>query len=363
MKVHNSLPVITSNSINLGEGNQSTKQGQTIANKVSTESIIRQANLPNTTLNREVISTLLKENLPLTNSELPIILNWIEEVDDIPRAIETIKVVIRGENPINRTNLAGIYAFFDKEQLSAQLVKLQQLLTDHPLKTEENVAKLIMKLEEITQFNPIERMMTKNQKGFQFIYEIMRNFGLVSQVDEIDSENTLKTLLQTALSEFKGDIKVSEQMERIVHRLYGMQQFTQEQGHIQQVLLQLPLKIGDFHTDLTLQWSGKKNNKGQIDPEFCQVLFYLNLEQLGDTVIDMKIQQRVLSLTIYNKFNEIDEIMSQLKPMLKQGLESHGYHLSQIRYCTPVQEEDRINTVLSTNHLFTADLSSVDVKI
>ena len=51
-----------------------------------------------------------------------------------------------------------------------------------------------------------------------------------------------------------------------------------------------------------LPWSGKVECKknGKIDPEFARIMFYLQLEALEETVIDMQVQNRIVTINLYN---------------------------------------------------------------
>lgn len=85
-----------------------------------------------------------------------------------------------------------------------------------------------------------------------------------------------------------------------MNRITAQQILSQENGPIQNLLLTIPLNLGSTKTDLTLQWSGRKTKEGKIDPDYCRVLFYLELEHLEETVIDMQVQNRIIKVTVIN---------------------------------------------------------------
>ena len=39
---------------------------------------------------------------------------------------------------------------------------------------------------------------------------------------------------------------------------------------------------------------------GKIDPDFARILFYLDLESIDKTIIDMQVQNSVVSVTVFN---------------------------------------------------------------
>jgi hypothetical protein len=93
---------------------------------------------------------------------------------------------------------------------------------------------------------------------------------------------------------------IKEMAEQILHRITAQQILSQENGPIQNLLLTLPLNLRTIQTDLTLQWSRRKTKDGQLDQDYCRVLFYLELERLKETVIDMQVQNRIIKVTVIN---------------------------------------------------------------
>ena len=132
---------------------------------------------------------------------------------------------------------------------------------------------------------------------------------------------TLKPLLLTLLHEQQpGTVK--ELADQIVNRITAQQLISQENGPLQNLLLTLPLNIGNYETDVTLQWSGRKRKDGSIEPDYCRILFYLDLEQLKETVIDMQVQNRVIKISVLNEQSDSHS---------KSGYAFHSYSSRSIR--------------------------------
>jgi len=70
----------------------------------------------------------------------------------------------------------------------------------------------------------------------------------------------------------------------------------------------------------------KKN--GKIDADYARILFYLQLNSLKETVIDMQVQSRVVIVTLYNETDGLTALAEPLKAALKTGLSQHDYQLS-----------------------------------
>ncbi|RFU63298.1 hypothetical protein [Peribacillus glennii] len=141
---------------------------------------------------------------------------------------------------------------------------------------------------------------------------------------------TLKPMLMKLLAENQHS-SIKESAEQILNRITAQQLLSQDSGPIQNIFMQIPFAISGFQTDLTLQWSGRKKSDGTIDPNFCRVLFYLDLEQMQQTVIDLQIQNRVIKVSVINENHALLEKLSQpFYKTLKTNLEDMDYKLSTV---------------------------------
>jgi hypothetical protein len=127
------------------------------------------------------------------------------------------------------------------------------------------------------------------------------------------------------------------------------------------IVQQFPLYLFGQNTDITLQWTGKEKEKGVIDGDYCRVLFYLNLEGINETLIDMQVQNRVISLTVWNDHPSVEAISQSFIPDLKEGLEKLDYQLSTLKVKAPDKHARLSEKIVGdqTNRTF----SGVDVKI
>lgn len=141
--------------------------------------------------------------------------------------------------------------------------------------------------------------------------------------------DSLKPLLLKALGELGSNAR---DIEPLLNRITGLQLISQEtNGPLQQIIMQIPLNFGDKLSDVTLQWSGRKKKNGQIDPSFCRILFYIDLQNIEQTVIDMNVQNRIINITIINNKDGIDSILSSQELELKDKLSSIDYVLSTVK--------------------------------
>lgn len=116
--------------------------------------------------------------------------------------------------------------------------------------------------------------------------------------------------------------------EAVVSRMNGPLLMSGENGMQHQLVMQVPLEFFGKRIDATLEWNGRMKENGKIDPDFARILFYLDLHSLEKTVIDMQVQNKVVSVTVFNANQTIKMIGTPLVDKLKEGLDNSGYQLS-----------------------------------
>ncbi|MDM5454477.1 hypothetical protein [Peribacillus simplex] len=175
--------------------------------------------------------------------------------------------------------------------------------------------------------------------------------------------DTLKPLLLKLLNE-QTPAAIKEIAEQILNRVTAQQILAQENGPIQNLLLTLPINLGSTQTDLTLQWSGRKTKDGKIDPEYCRVLFYLELERLKEIIIDMQVQNRIIKVTVINGHGAVlEETANQYLELLRENLEKMDYRLSGVSFVNMGSGKERGHGLKSVPFSESGSYSGVDIRI
>lgn len=138
----------------------------------------------------------------------------------------------------------------------------------------------------------------------------------------------LKPQLHTLLQEAQITPQLKEAAEMLMTRMNGMQLVSGENGHQHQLVMQVPLEFFGKKMDATLQWNGRMKDDGKIDANYARILFYLQMESMKETVIDMQVQNRVVTVTVFNEQSNIIPPADSLKEALKIGLAKKNYQLS-----------------------------------
>ena len=162
-------------------------------------------------------------------------------------------------------------------------------------------------------------------KGLGISYEAALN----SKAGDVPAlAQSIKPQLLTLLQDTQISPPLRESAEVLMARLNGMQLMSGENGHQHQLVMQVPLEFFGRRMDATLQWNGRMGKDGKIDANFARVLFYLDMASLQETVIDMQVQNRIVTITVFNEDPRLDMLAEPLKQSLRSGLGEKEYQLS-----------------------------------
>ncbi|ASN05742.1 hypothetical protein [Virgibacillus necropolis] len=140
---------------------------------------------------------------------------------------------------------------------------------------------------------------------------------------------TIKSMVLQLLQHSGGQI--NDRAQQLIHYINGMHiHSVNESTNLLQASIQIPGEKLALNKDIQLEFEGKKTESGKIDPAYCRILFYLDLTNLKETVIDMNIQKRAVAITVFNDNMPILDHSHELKRVLKDGLHALDFYLSTI---------------------------------
>ena len=222
----------------------------------------------------------------------------------------------------------------------------------HFLKQVETEVKESVKGKDI-----LELFKTVTKKlGINYEAEILKGNAELNQTD-----NILKPLLVKYLQETNHPLESKELAEQLVNKMNGQLLLSNQNNPITNIVYQLPIQLFGYQTEVTMQWSGKSKEDGKIDANYCKILFYLELEHLKETIVDMKVQNRVITIKIINEGEYLPELSQKFIPPLKQALMEINYTLSAIQFDQPNKGNGGMerSNIQKVNSLY----SGVDIRI
>ncbi|MDF0725204.1 hypothetical protein PY093_00605 [Cytobacillus sp. S13-E01] len=310
------------------------------SNKPATQ-IMQKLGLKSTKENLELTQFFLKNNIPFSKENLHHARQWLPVEEGVSKGLIAFKLLLTRGLPFTYNSFKAMVALQDETPLVNHLTKLHDSLEVLQSKS-ASVNQLLEKLKFIVAKESgvgLSQPWDDGPNTLTAMKQLLTMFGLQYEHDVVTSlsrgerqiqNDTLKPLLLSTLSEL-GQTPMKDGIEHIINRLTGQQLLSQETGSFQQLILQLPIQLGSILTDLTIQFNGKKQNNGEIDPNYCHIIFNLELEHLKEITVDVKIQNRVMNITIFNDNRRLDLIIASLKPSLVEGLEHINYKLSSLQ--------------------------------
>lgn len=219
-----------------------------------------------------------------------------------------------------RPNLAPAQQQQLFQQLAEQLAKPQVPAMQNLLTTAE------AQVAAAVDGKAIAHAMQHVMKGLGISYEAMLS---QKAADTQSIAQMVKPQLQAMLEQTVSP-EMRQAGEILMSRMNGMQLLSGENGPQQQITMQVPIEFFGKRTDATLQWSGRMKEDGKIDAAFARVLFYLQMDSLQETMIDMQVQNRVVTVNLFNDNPQLKMLAIPFQAALKEGLAKKDYQLSAV---------------------------------
>lgn len=170
--------------------------------------------------------------------------------------------------------------------------------------------------------------------GFGDEYQLRHHFQeTAAQItQDRQSAQSIKMMLQQLVSQENGINR--EAAQPLLQLITGMQmQMMVETNNVLQATIPIPGNKFALPKDMLLQFEGQKTSDGKISPDYCRILFVLELQHIQETMIDMHVQKRVISVTIYNDVIQPGSMQDQaLEAVLQANLNGLDYQLSSITW-------------------------------
>lgn len=211
------------------------------------------------------------------------------------------------------------------------IVSLQQMEQSIPQEVRGLEQQLMQKLDGEVVKQALQQVV--RHLGFNFEHQLAQlNHSKATVMDALKPQ-LLALLQDTSISK-----AVRDGAESMLLRMNAPVLSATEQGAQQQFMMQVPLELFGKKLDTTLHWEGQMTDDGEINPDFARVLFYLNLEALNETVVDMQVQNKIVTITIFNDTPNVQKLGVAFEQKLKEGLQAQEYRLSGI-FFKPIEAQ------------------------
>ncbi|QJD83400.1 hypothetical protein [Cohnella herbarum] len=89
----------------------------------------------------------------------------------------------------------------------------------------------------------------------------------------------------------------------------------------------VPMKGAEGDTTATVHVQTRRSRRGEWDVDNCHLLFDLRMRNLGDTLVDVQVVDRIVSLKLLSDFSGMSALIEQAREELASGMSSAGFQL------------------------------------
>ncbi|CAH1197871.1 hypothetical protein PAECIP111893_01031 [Paenibacillus plantiphilus] len=154
------------------------------------------------------------------------------------------------------------------------------------------------------------------------------------------SIDSLKSVLMTLASGDDVPPALRETAQQLVQQITGQQLLLSQErtgSPFTHITMFIPLRGSDGSQTASVHIQTRRGRKGELDAHNCRLLFDLRMKSLGDTVVDVQIVDRIVSLNLWNDHPAIAELLESSRGEVTEALQNAGYQLLTLR-STPMPD-------------------------
>ncbi|TFB23227.1 hypothetical protein E3U55_05260 [Filobacillus milosensis] len=141
-----------------------------------------------------------------------------------------------------------------------------------------------------------------------------------------------------------------QQMNQIINSIH-LSNTDISQRDLTSFTIQFPKDMFNLNQDLFMEFEGKKQEDGTIHPKQCRVIFYLDLPNLNETIMDMHVQNGHVDLSVYH--DQPEHLRLLTKPLiasLNDKLQKQDYSSVQVQFKSIHEEHNKEKSIKYTSN-------------
>ncbi|WP_409340994.1 hypothetical protein [Paenibacillus sp. MBLB4367] len=152
--------------------------------------------------------------------------------------------------------------------------------------------------------------------------------------------DTLKGALMQLSSLDEAPPALKEAAQQLVQQITGQQLLlTPDRGSMfAHVTMMVPLLNGNGEQAAAVHIQSRKGRNGEIDANNCRLIFDLHMKTIGNTMLDVQVFNRIVSLNVHNDLPFLNELLESNRDEIAAGLERIGYQFLSLR-CSPYPQK------------------------
>ena len=146
---------------------------------------------------------------------------------------------------------------------------------------------------------------------------------------------SLKSALLALASSEDAPATLREAAQGMAQQITGQQLLLsaerQNTAMMSHLTLFVPIKGQNGDTTATIHVQTRRGRKGELDSDNCRLLFQLNMSHIGDTLVDVQVIDRAVSLRVLNDRPWVGELIDSARAEAAKGLQEAGYQLLSLK--------------------------------
>ncbi|MBM7644340.1 hypothetical protein JOD45_000533 [Scopulibacillus daqui] len=306
-----------------------------------------------------LIKSLIKADIPITRDLLLSAKHLLAQSHSLESGIKTVEWMVRHRLPLEKDFFQSVESLFQEEHLSTHANRLLHQMMPMPNRTNAMMAlaRFLHSLPAANHESSNWLDMLVNKIGFQH-ENLLSSFASNNKGNNQLNE-TLKSLVLKLIQDTETPSQLKPAAEMMLKSITGQQlQMVSNDETLVQLLMQLPIRSKDKFDNVSIYWEGKRSRSGQIDSGNCQIFCRLDLNQLNEMLVHIRIQKKNMTIKIHNNYTGLGTALRKWEDLLRMRLEEAGFRLVSL---SQVQLEEGKRDDILTDMII--DKSHLDVKI
>ncbi|CAM3943909.1 hypothetical protein L1N85_00905 [Paenibacillus alkaliterrae] len=147
-------------------------------------------------------------------------------------------------------------------------------------------------------------------------------------------QETLKSALLTLIAADDVPPAIKETVQQLVQQITGQQLLLAPERNssmLTHVTMFIPLNSPDGSQTASVHIQTRRGRKGELDASNCRLLFNLYMKTLGDTLVDVNVVDKIVSLNLWNDYPAIAALADASRSEIVTSLQQAGYKLLSLR--------------------------------
>ncbi|MDR6552838.1 hypothetical protein [Paenibacillus qinlingensis] len=169
-----------------------------------------------------------------------------------------------------------------------------------------------------------------------FVQNGVNTFDQKGEAGKPATAETLKSLLLQLTTSADTPAPLKEAAQQAVSQITGQQLMltNDKNAMFTQMTMFVPFLDNSGQQTAAIHIQSRKGSRGEVDASNCRLLFDLQMKVMGNTLLDVHVVNKIVSLNIHNDHPALAELMEASKEEIAAAMNGVGYQFISLK-CSP----------------------------